>query len=235
MNSNNIKISRFTLRWRQIVWWTLRAILYVWFRMTYRFQAWGGDNIPNSGPVLLLSNHQSFFDPIIVGLGINRRRFYAMARSGLFNNWFFSALIRTLNAIPVERGESDIAAMRKCLEALDLNHALLIFPEGTRTDNGTTKHFATGTMLLIKRSKADVVPVAIEGAYHVWSKTRKYPKLTGRIGVMYGRPLAAKDLIALEPAEALQKIQDQVEQMRQELNKMLVLPNQSASDSEINR
>ncbi len=206
---------------RKVVWWSLRALLYVWFRSAYRFRAWDWRHIPDSGAVLLVSNHQSFLDPIIIGLGCRRRRFFAMARSGLFRNWFFGGLIRTLNAIPVERGESDVAAMRKCLRALERQNALLIYPEGTRTHDGTTQPFAPGTMLLIKRSGAIVLPVAIQGACEVWPRSRKWPKLTGRIGVMYGTPIPAADLTAMEQTRALEYLHDQVEEMRLRLIELM--------------
>ncbi len=207
--------------WR-IAWWHfLHAISYALVGTCYRYRAWGTRNIPGSGPLLLVSNHQSYLDPILVGLGCHRRQFYALARSNLFNHAAFSWLIRSLNAIPVDRGETDMAAMRRCLEVLRQGHALLIFPEGTRTLDGTTHAFATGTMLLIKRARPWVLPVAIEGAYGAWPKGRALPRPWGRIGVRYGAPIAAEALIAMGPDAALEHLRTVVEGMRRELGRRM--------------
>ena len=199
----------------RILWWhVLHFLCFVWVAPCYRYRAWGIENVPPRGPVLLVSNHQSFLDPILVGLGAHHRQFYAMARSSLFRHPFFGGLIRSINAVPIERGASDMAAMRLCIDVLKQGHALLVFPEGTRTGNGTTGRFATGAMLLIKRSGATVVPVGIEGAFAVWPRWRKGPRLSGRIGVAYGEPIEAASLLALPADEATEHLRQTVERLR---------------------
>ena len=117
----------------RIIWWHFcHALCCIWIWPCYRYRSWGTENIPAEGPVLFVSNHQSYLDPILVGLSGYRRQFYAMARSSLFRFRLFAWLIRSLNAIPIDRGTSDVAAMKKCIEVLSDNQALLIFPEGTR-------------------------------------------------------------------------------------------------------
>ncbi|MCE9590513.1 MAG: 1-acyl-sn-glycerol-3-phosphate acyltransferase [Planctomycetes bacterium] len=199
----------------RILWWyLLHFLLCLWMFPLYRYRAWCMERIPTRGPVLFLSNHQSFLDPILVGIGAHRRQFYAMARSTLFNHPAFAWVIRSLNAIPIARGESDIAAMRRCIDVLKEDQALLVFPEGTRSKDGTTMRFATGTMLLIKRAKPWVVPVAVEGAYAVWPRSRKLPHLLGRVGVMYGQPIDPETLINMGAEEALRFLREKVEAMR---------------------
>jgi 1-acyl-sn-glycerol-3-phosphate acyltransferase len=203
--------------WR-IAWWhVLHFICFIWFLPAYRYRAWGVQRIPSTGSVLFVSNHQSFLDPIAVGLGAHKRQFCAMARSTLFGRRSFAWLIESLNAIPVERGTSDMAAMRQCLDVLKRDHALLIFPEGTRTPNGTTQPFATGTMLLIRRARPTVVPVAIEGTFAIWPRKRLLPRCSGRVGVMYGQPIEASRLLAMDGEQALTLLRDTVEQMRLEV------------------
>jgi 1-acyl-sn-glycerol-3-phosphate acyltransferase len=203
--------------WR-IVWWHfLHFLCFVWVGPCYRYRAWHYDRVPAEGPVLLVSNHQSFLDPILVGLSAHHRQFYAMARSTLFRHPFFAWLIQSLNAIPVERGTADMGAMRRSIEVLQQGHALLIFPEGTRTPDGTTKPFATGTMLLIRRARPVVVPVAVEGAFSAWPRERRSPRAAGRIGVMFGEPIPAQELLAVKPEEALGRLRTIVESMRVEL------------------
>ncbi len=208
--------------WRRILWWHfLHFLCFVWFWPCYRFRAWGVSNVPATGPVLLVSNHQSFLDPITVGLAAHHRQFYAMARASLWKTHWLGWLIDSLNAVPVAQGEGDLKAMRRCLEVLKTKHALLIFPEGSRSETGVTQPFEPGTMLLIKRSKAVVVPVALEGAQHIWPRSAKLPRFSGRIGVQYGRPIPAEALLAMGGDRAIRCLRDTVESMRLELAERL--------------
>jgi 1-acyl-sn-glycerol-3-phosphate acyltransferase len=209
--------------WRILWWHLLHALSYLWIAPCYHYRAWGVHHIPRQGPVILISNHQSFLDPILVGLAGHHRQFYAMARSTLFEHPVLSWLIRSLNAIPINRNEADTAAMRKCLDVLHRNHALLVFPEGTRTLDGSTQQFSPGTMLLIKRSGAMVVPVAIEGAFDAWPKGRSLPRCHGRIGVQYGQPIEAEVLVGLGARKGMAHLQEIIETMRQDLAARLPL------------
>jgi len=203
---------------RHIAWWYVaQTFSFVWMAGLYHHRAWGVNNLPRTGPLLLLSNHQSYLDPMIVGTGTYYRQFYAMARSTLFKNRIFGWMIGSINAIPIELGQSDISAMRQAIKVLKSKNALLIFPEGTRTPDGTTKAFASGTMLLIKRARPVVVPVAIEGAYAAWPKGRAAPKLTGRVGVEFGKPITAEELLAMGNEAGLEHVRQRIETMRLEI------------------
>ncbi len=202
----------------RILWWYfLHHLTFLWFLFCYRYRAHGTSNIPARGGLIFVCNHQSFLDPIAVGLGGHRRQFYAMARSTLWRTKWLGWIIDSLNALPVERGEADLKAVRTCIEVLKRGHALLVFPEGTRTLDGTTQPFQTGMMLLIKRSGACVVPVAIEGAFEVWPKGRRWPRLWGCIRTRYGAPIEASTLTAMGAAEALEHLRGAVESMRRGL------------------
>lgn len=202
---------------RRAWWHVLHFLCFIWFRLAYRYRSFGVTNVPRTGPVLLVCNHQSYLDPIIVGLALHWRVFYAMARSTLFRSRAFGWLIRSLNAIPVERGQSDLSAMRASLEVLKAGHALVIFPEGTRTPDGAVGAFAPGTFLLVKRGAAPVVPVAIEGSFTAWPKGRAAPRPTGRITVRFGQPIPAAVLVERGPTAALHLLRQQIESMRLDL------------------
>ena len=204
-------------RWRVPWWYFLWSLCYAWMGLWYRYRCWCPNRVPRHGPVLLVSNHQSFLDPILVGLGV-RRPFFALARSGLFDNALFGWLIRSLNAISVRQGAGDKSAMKTCIEVLRQGRTLLIFPEGARTLDGRAQPFNPGTMLMIRRARPLVVPVAIEGAFHAWPRNKARPHPFGRIYVQYGPPVAAETLIAMGPEAALLHLYDQVETMRLELS-----------------
>ena len=203
---------------RKIAWWAMvQTTCYIWCATFYRHRTWGLHHIPSTGPVLLLSNHQSFLDPVAVGVACHRRQFYALARSSLFTNPILGWLIGSINAIPVRRGEMDMVAMRLAIQALKRGQAMLIFPEGTRTPDGKTKAFSKGTLLLVKRAKPMIVPVAVEGAYDVWPKERRVPRMAGRIGVSFGKPISADELIAMGAEDGLESVRQTIEGMRLDL------------------
>lgn len=201
-----------------LFWRVLHFFCFAYFLPCYRFRAWGVRRVPRSGPVLLVSNHQSYLDPIAIGLPLSRRRLFALARKTLWDTPWVGWLITRLHAIPVDQeNPGDLKAMRACLDVLGRGEALLIYPEGARTLTGRTEPFQTGTMLLIKRAKPAVVPVAIDGAFQAWPRNRKAPRPTGRIGVMFGEPIPAEELLAMKPDDALRRLRDRVETMRQEV------------------
>lgn len=202
----------------RILWWHFcHGLCVVWFTLCYRFRFFGQSNIPRTGPVLFVSNHQSMLDPIIVGIGSSHRQFFAMARATLWHTKPLAVIMDTLNGIPVDQDNPDASTMKRCIEILRQNHALLIFPEGARTLTGKTQAFEPGLMLIIKRAKPTIIPVALEGAYGVWPRTKKLPKPFGRIACVYGKPIEAEELLQMESRIALEHLQATVEALRLEL------------------
>jgi len=199
------------------LWWEfLRCLCYLVFGTTCRFRAWGMRNIPKKGAVLLISNHQSYLDPIFIGMAITPRTFHAMARSTLFHNPFFGWLLRSIKAFEVERGEADMGAIRHAIEMLKNDRVLMLFPEGTRSPDGTVKQFTTGTMLLIRRARPTVLPAAIHGAHEAWPKG-KWPRIGRPVSVQFGKPIPADELIEMGPEAAMTRLRDTIESMRQDL------------------
>ena len=138
----------------------------------FGYRSYGVRNVPRSGPVILASNHQSFIDPVVVGVALTRR-IHSMARGSLFRTPFLGYMIRWLSAFPLERGAPDIKAMRQALKVLANGRQLLLFPEGTRTGDGRIGPLHRGLALLAARSGASVVPVLIDGAFACWPRHRK--------------------------------------------------------------
>ncbi|MCC6679644.1 MAG: 1-acyl-sn-glycerol-3-phosphate acyltransferase [Phycisphaeraceae bacterium] len=194
-------------------WYFLRCFCWIWFKLCYRYRFTGRQNIPRQGAVLYVSNHQSYLDPIIVGLATNQP-FFAMARKTLFRGRFFAWLLRSLSAIPVDQESAgDKGAIKACIEVLNRGERLLIFPEGSRTEDGDTQDFAPGIMLLIRRARPQVIPVAIEGAFEVWPRGSKL-RWSGRVRCHLGPPIAPEDLLAVDTAEALEMLRNRVDALR---------------------
>jgi len=189
-----------------------------------------GFRIPSHGPALIVANHQSFLDPILVGIATQRHLSY-LARDTLFRNPAFGLFLRVLNAVPIQRegvGKDGIQAILKRLEA---GAAVVVFPEGERTHDGAMHPLRAGISLLIKRVKAPIVPVGIAGSYHAWSRWHKVPMLAplflpdckATLAVSVGKPLDGRRFTDLPREQVLhelfvemQKVQKRAERLRRE-------------------
>jgi len=156
--------------WYAVLWCPCWAIALFAFR--YRWT--GRENVPTTGPVLLVSNHQSHLDPVLVGIACPRQiRF--LARHTLFY-WPLSWLIRSLGAVPIDRERGGLGGIKSTLKLLAENEAVLAFPEGTRTRDGRLQPFMPGFCALARRSGATIVPVAIQGAFAAMPRGSSVPR-----------------------------------------------------------
>jgi len=142
---------------------------------------------PATGSVVYISNHQSFMDPTLVGVGLQRPLNY-MARENLFRIPVFGTLIRWVYAFPVRRDQADLAAMKEAMRRLKAGGQVVVFAEGTRTGDGRIGPMLPGVALLAQRWADWTVPVIIDGAYEAWPRTQPFPNM-GRIVVQLGRPI----------------------------------------------
>lgn len=203
--------------WR-ILWWELICMPLSWaiVSVLYGQRWWGQNHIPRTGPVLLVCNHQSYLDLIVLGVGL-RRHFHSMARATLFRKPAFAWMIRSLNAFAVDQSKSDLKAMRHAIDLLEQGHLVMVFPEGARTESGVMGRFNPGIMLLIKRARPLVVPMAVDGVYDIWKIGQKRPRWHGRTGAAYGPPIPGEQLLAMGSDEAMALLSGQVEQLRLEV------------------
>jgi 1-acyl-sn-glycerol-3-phosphate acyltransferase len=132
------------------------------YRLYGRRTIIGHEKIPRSGPVVVASNHVSYLDPPLVGSSI-RRECAFIARHDLFEPKILRWLLPRLNAFPVHREKPDRSAIRQCLEMLEKGLVLVIFPEGTRSDDGSLQRAEPGVALIVQKSGAPVVPTAVIG------------------------------------------------------------------------
>jgi 1-acyl-sn-glycerol-3-phosphate acyltransferase len=179
--------------WYDSVYWlTFTAFT---FGFSLRRAGWG--NVPRNGPLLVVSNHQSMFDPVLVGLSCRRYLSY-LARSNLFTQPVLAPIIRSLDAIPIDRGMGK-DGIQAVLDALGKGRAVLMFPEGERTHTGTVQPLKAGVSLLVRRVTCPIVPVGIAGAFGAWSRFMTWPRPSplclppgpSTLAVSVGEPLPA--------------------------------------------
>ena len=147
----------------------------------------GVEHIPESGPLIVTPNHQTYADPALVTIPI-RRRVYYMAWSRLFEIPVFSWAIRRLRAFPVQVESTDSSATREAVRLLRAGHVLMIFPEGERTHTGSVERFKLGAFRLAASLRVPVLPVTIAGGHESWPPGQVLPR-RGRITITYHPPL----------------------------------------------
>jgi 1-acyl-sn-glycerol-3-phosphate acyltransferase len=165
----------------------LKPVAVVLMRLLFRVEGRGTEHIPAEGPVLLVSNHSSLLDPPLIG-GMCPRPLTFLAKAELFKVPGFGWLIRNLGALPLRREGADPSALRTAQRVLGEGKALLVFPEGTRGEEGVLREAKAGAALLAVQSGAAVVPTYVSGSGRAWSRGRHLPR-PAKVMVTFGAPL----------------------------------------------
>ncbi len=190
--------------------------------LVLRLRCFHAERVPSSGPLLVVSNHQSHFDPPLVGVCLARRHIVPIARQGLFNHPVFGWLIRNLNSISINEKEGDAVAIRRAVKELEAGRCVLIFPEGSRSPDGAMRPFKRGVWVLVHRAKCTVLPAAVEGAFDAWPRHRTAPRLWGRrVAVAFGEPVSYDRLLSMGPDAALRFLETEIDSLRMGLRAKL--------------
>ena len=164
--------------------WTLCRCIYATY---FRWKVYHPERVPVSGPVILAANHASFLDPPLVGSGLPRAINY-LARETLFKYPGLGAILRSVNAVPVDREGGGGAGLKAILDRLLAGGGIILFPEGTRSPDGELRGARAGIGLTVIKSSAPVVPVRVFGTYEAWGRGKALPR-PRRVAVKYGNPL----------------------------------------------
>jgi len=199
-----------------------RLIVLAIFKVFYRVRFHSRENVPRTGGLLVIANHQSHLDPPLVGLALNNRNMAAIARAGLFRVPVLGLLLRLWGCIAIKEEEGDAGAMRKAIEQLKAGRVVVIFPEGTRSPDGALQAFKRGVWVLMMRSGVPVIPAAVEGCFDAWPRDRKYPRVFGqRIAFAFGRAIPFADLKAMGSEAGLDRLATEVETLRMDLRRRM--------------
>ncbi|MDR1401819.1 MAG: 1-acyl-sn-glycerol-3-phosphate acyltransferase [Puniceicoccales bacterium] len=161
------------------------------FRELFDGNVYGDSNVPRSGPCLIACNHLSYFDPPFVGSAIGSREVFSLARSSLFGTKFHNWLFGNMNCIPLERQSGDIKAIKAALRMLSEGKCLMIFPEGTRSHDGSAKVPLAGVGMLACKTEAPVIPCKVFGTFEIMSRSSKFFDWNKKANIAFGPPLRA--------------------------------------------
>ena len=194
----------------------------------FSFRSEGKGNVPRRGPLLIVANHQSWFDPFLVGLSIPRRMRF-MARRTLFTNHrVLGAFLSGLNIIPVNQEGFAREGLRLTRQKLEAGEAVLVFPEGQRTWDGKIGPLMPGMTLVIRQTRANILPVGIAGAWDAWPRWKRLPTLSppvlppnsATIAVSVGKPICGACLGAMDRDEMLAELSKELHVVWQRAKKL---------------
>lgn len=203
-----------------------QTLLYLWAVLTlqltlavlFGYRRHGIRRVPRQGPLLVVSNHQSYLDSVAVGTALYPRVATHLARSGLFKFGPFGRMISTFSAVPIREEEGDLGAIRTVIERLKMGDAVIMYPEGSRSHNGEVQSFRRGATLIAKKSGCTVLPVAVDGGFEIWPRSRAKPRLfRGPLRVLIGTPISADVLLASGQDAGLARLESEVRSLHKRL------------------
>ena len=164
-----------------------QAVVRLLRPLVARLEVTGLENVPSDGPFLLIANHQSYLDPVLIQ-SVIRRPIHAMAKSTQFSDRLTGGLLRRIHTFPVRRFETDPQAVRIVLRRLGEGHGVGIYIEGERSWDGRLQPPRLGALRLILKAGVPVIPVGISGAYDVWPRWDRALR-RGTVRIRFGPPL----------------------------------------------
>jgi 1-acyl-sn-glycerol-3-phosphate acyltransferase len=195
------------------------AIFFVLFKLVFGYRVIGRENVPDTGPVILASNHASFLDPPFVGTGVKRRVNF-VAKEELFNRRWKRFILTRWKAIPIRREKLDKEMLKTILDKLKSGEAVGLFPEGTRSPDEKLLPGKPGIGMVVSMAKAPVVPVYIKGSWLTMGKVHTKLRPTP-ITMVYGKPMTFPVLEGVKGHERYQaiseRIMEEIEKLKMEL------------------
>jgi long-chain acyl-CoA synthetase len=209
----------------EVFFFLLGRLIYLFALDRFHLKLRGLENLPDQGPYLICSNHQSYIDPLVMAGAMPWRLFrntYALGTSDIFGKGFLRRLARWLRVVVLDPDANLVPAMRAGFFGLSQGHILVLYPEGERTNDGNPTVFRKGAAILSIHAQAPIVPVAIEGFYEAWPRHKKFPRFTN-LQLVFGKPMQPPPL--QEASEAAydrltSELKSRVVTMWQELRKV---------------
>lgn len=197
-----VKILKFKNRKSDASWFYRFCRFLVWlkFKLFYKMEVRGLAENLYPGAAIIAANHTSFLDPPAIGAAWKRGIHY-LARATLFDVPILGFLLKKYNVHPLERG-GVAAALRTVSLLLSQGKQVVIFPEGTRSSTDDIGDLKAGIGLLAIKNNVPVIPVYIHGAYQIWNRHRKLPKMSGKLIINVGKPIFPEHFSSLDKKNA---------------------------------
>ncbi len=195
----------------------LKVVLKLIITIVFRIRVTGLDLIPAKGPAILVANHASFLDSIILSV-YPQRHIWFMAKNSQYAHPLMRWFLKLVRSFPVRRYTTDVQAVRNALRILQNGHIMGVFPEGERNWDGKMMKFKKGTMRLILASGHPVIPVGIRGAYELmprWTTRIKRVPVT----ISFGAPICFEPVPI--PAHSSVQIRHVTEALRQRIETLV--------------
>ncbi|MGE0145203.1 MAG: lysophospholipid acyltransferase family protein [Planctomycetota bacterium] len=170
-----------------------RLACRIYFALWHRSKIVGRENVPSTGPVLLLANHASFLDPPLVGCVCGRDARF-IARSTLGEGSLFGRFLHAVGVRFIDRDGSARAGLERAIDELSKGHAVFVFPEGRRTDDGRLGEIRAGFQIILRKVPVPVIPVGVRGTFKSWSRHQRFPR-PHRCEVHFGQPMSAAEAL----------------------------------------
>lgn len=196
--------------------WLINFIIRVYTRITCRIDAPGFQNIPATGPLIVISNHTGQIEAPLLYAHLQPRRISGWAKSEAWDNPFLRWVFNTWGMIPVHRGQADMNALKAALRALENGMIFGIAPEGTRNYDGRLRRALPGAVIVALHSGAPIIPVAHWGGENFMKNLKRLKRTDFHIRV--GEPFKLNTTGKKVSAEERQQI---VDEMMYQLAKLL--------------
>ena len=173
-----------------------------------RLQVEGREAVLPRGPLIVVSNHMSNADPVVLVAAMKRRLFF-LAKRGLFANWWASAILHALGVYPLKRDGKDVAALLRVLRLLERDKAMVLFPEGTRSRDAQMHKVQPGIAYIALKSQAPILPIGITGTEKIPGFWRiALPFCSVKVNI--GQPFTLPSLEGKPNQELLQHLADTI-------------------------
>ncbi len=184
---------------KEIIRWIVRGAIYLWFKIYYKVEIRGLENIPQNEPLIFCGNHRTYLDPPLM-VATTKRDMRFLAKQELTQNQFLNFLGWAFEVILVKRDEKDLTAIKESLKTLKSKQCIALFPEGTRNGLEKGEKLKDGVAFFAVRSGAKVIPCGIKGG------DKKVKKMT----ITYGKPLDYSQYKGSKDKAILDKITQEV-------------------------
>jgi long-chain acyl-CoA synthetase len=175
-----------------VLWYPLSRIIQMASRDLFDLHVTGLENLPQHGPFILSSNHQSYFDPVILVSVLPREiaaNTFAVGTSEIFGKGFMRRLARWLRVVVLDPDANLVPAMRAGAYGLKQDRVLILYPEGERSMDGSPRIFKKGAAILSIHMQAPIVPIAIEGFYEAWPRGKSFFQKLAPLKMVFGKPI----------------------------------------------